>query len=668
MKVLLTICIILQTTSFLYLQENNYEVISGYTFEKVIGPVNNRVSFKNGNSIGVVSLKSSVKGPVNFDGYFEDISEPCSSCLFYKRSSNYGLISFSGNIITKSKYEQLNCKINSQLINAKKNGNWGFINNTGKAIIPFRYEEVDFFFEEQAAAKFNGVWGFVDKQDYFRSTYKSYTNLRSYSNGLAAAKVNQKWGFIDQSENTIIPFKFSEALSFKANGLAEVKLNGKWGVIDKSNQSLIPFKYEEIRIFKSNYIFVKLNGKWGLVDRKHQAIVDFKFDDIGGLENDLATVNVDNAWKLIRIGQDSREEVKKIVVQKKEVSTSENILVWLNPDPDINNKTTLENPLPISLRIIGDSFKKENLVIFRNDEKVENKMGEMSLKASSFSAQVPLVKGLNEIYVRLNDNNSKKIKVFYSPDKPNLHLLTIGPDYSKSNDISSLKYTQNDALKVAEKFNTQEGGIYSKVYKHEIMGLNADATSITSTINLLDEDQISPNDVLIVYVSSHGGMHDFLGKPSFFLHGSDFQNTSIITTSVLFESISSKLMKINCKKLLFIDACHSGGAKGGESEAINETIDNLIQSQNGTVIFSSSSAEEYSYELDKYKHGAFTKVLLDALDGDADSNQDRKINIGELSSYLSIEVKKLVKNEKGKSQNPQFASKGLDLDLPIFVY
>ena len=341
-------------------------------------------------------------------------------------------------------------------------------------------------------------------------------------------------------------------------------------------------------------------------------------------------------------------------------------ITWLSPDPDIPNLTTQENPLPLSLRV-SDLFKKEDLLFLHNNKVVSNKSGEVTLSSTKVNAKIQLEVGLNEIQLCIGETCSRKLKINYTPDKPKMYVLAIGPDYSESHSIANLKYPEKDAIQVVEKLKSQEGFLYSDVIVNMITGVEADATNINRQLSFLLDGEISSNDVLLIYVSSHGGMYEAFGENRFFIFGSTFDHASIPTTSVAFSYITGLLKDLKCKKIAFIDACNSGGAKGGDSEIVNEAIEALFLGQDGLAVFSSSSQSQLSYELENYKNGAFTKVLLDAVDGQADVDRDRKITLREIDNYISKQVPLLVRKEMRKTQEPRMVRCDLDLDLPIFV-
>ena len=66
------------------------------------------------------------------------------SVLKYEENGKFGLIDFSGNIITKAIYEDISSvKYKEGEILAKKDGKYGVINNKGVTLIPFEYDEIE---------------------------------------------------------------------------------------------------------------------------------------------------------------------------------------------------------------------------------------------------------------------------------------------------------------------------------------------------------------------------------------------------------------------------------------------------------------------------------------------------------------------------------------------
>ena len=101
--------------------------------------------------------------------------------------------------------------------------------------------------------------------------------------------------------------------------------------------------------------------------------------------------------------------------------------------------------------------------------------------------------------------------------------------------------------------------------------------------------------------------------------------------------------------LVLLDACHSGAVTGDGSTLISnaELLRRTMADSNVTVL-TSSTANEFSLEDDKWNNGAFTRALLDALGKDGDEDHDGLISMSELTHYLSTHVISLT----GGQQHP----------------
>ena len=111
------------------------------------------------------------------------------------------------------------------------------------------------------------------------------------------------------------------------------------------------------------------------------------------------------------------------------------------------------------------------------------------------------------------------------------------------------------------------------------------------------------------------------------------------------------------KVVMFIDACHAGRGiertrivtrGGGAAADITGLVNELTSTENGIVMFASSTGRELSTERDDWQNGAFTKAVIEGLAGKADYNKDGSISVKELDLCVSERVKELSE----KKQHP----------------
>ena len=103
------------------------------------------------------------------------------------------------------------------------------------------------------------------------------------------------------------------------------------------------------------------------------------------------------------------------------------------------------------------------------------------------------------------------------------------------------------------------------------------------------------------------------------------------------------------------------GVRRAASRDITAVINELASAENGTVVFASSSGNQYSLEDDAWGNGAFTKAVVEGLDGEADYTGKGKITINMLDLYISERVKELT---RGK-QTPTTTKPHVIPDFPI---
>jgi hypothetical protein len=356
-------------------------------------------------------------------------------------------------------------------------------------------------------------------------------------------------------------------------------------------------------------------------------------------------------------------------------------IVWVNPAPrKLNNKAIVAETNQITVELTAYStqnLEKRHFSVWINGVEQIGKLGEgrlirgdgsSSSNSYSYINTITVPEGNSSIEIEVSNAAGKKrsvpLKAIYSAGKPNLHILTIGTA------PADLKYTEKDAQDFARAFANQKGDnkLFGEVNVTTILGEKATGVGIKDAIALMaynySEGIIAPNDVTILFISSHGYIEKQDEK--FRIQGDDFNGVYYSTTSVSYEYITEKLDKMQCKKLVFIDACHSGGAKASVS-AINNAITELTKKVDGITTLTSSSADEISYEHANWQNGAFTEIILKGLSGKADANKNGIITVNELYSYLENNVPDLVKSQyNGQTQHPNLTRSDLG-DLPIFV-
>jgi hypothetical protein len=155
----------------------------------------------------------------------------------------------------------------------------------------------------------------------------------------------------------------------------------------------------------------------------------------------------------------------------------------------------------------------------------------------------------------------------------------------------------------------------------------------------------TPKDSLVIYFAGHGTTIDGEGYlvPQ---DGDEKDRENSISVAKL-----QKQMQ-DCKagrKLLVLDACHSGSATRGVT-GIAPSLKVV-----GVHVMASCAEKELSHPDQDSNHGIFTRYLLEGMDGKADGNGDGSITQKELFEYVQ---KKMTDwgLKTGKTQSPQMIS------------
>ena len=75
-------------------------------------------------------------------------------------------------------------------------------------------------------------------------------------------------------------------------------------------------------------------------------------------------------------------------------------------------------------------------------------------------------------------------------------------------------------------------------------------------------------------------------------------------------------------------------------------INELTRAQNGAVVFAASTPNQYSLENPAWGNGAFSKAVIEGLDGKADERRTGRITVTMLDLYVAERVKELTKGQQ----------------------
>ncbi len=125
------------------------------------------------------------------------------------------------------------------------------------------------------------------------------------------------------------------------------------------------------------------------------------------------------------------------------------------------------------------------------------------------------------------------------------------------------------------------------------------------------------------------------------------------------------LARLHAKGLtVVLDACFSGGSpKGNLFKGTSSLVARVKSTEKPAtaLLLASSSGEQVSSWYAEKRHGLFTYFFLKGLQGEADSNRDKRITAGEMRGYLAEQVPYMARRLTGNEQTPQISGNDADL-------
>lgn len=327
----------------------------------------------------------------------------------------------------------------------------------------------------------------------------------------------------------------------------------------------------------------------------------------------------------------------------------------------------------------GKEFIKQ-LNVFVNDVPIYGRKGldysDKKLVTINEKIELTLSNSRNKIQISAtNKSGVASLKeTFYInyqgiPKKTNLYLLTFG--VNQYDNAPNLDFSEKDAKNIQQLFQ-ERSTYFDKVYQYPLLGKDFSKEAILKLRKTLEKTKV--DDQILIFYAGHG----FLDKENdFFL---TCKNTNFNTpeeTGVSYETLENLLDGIPARqKLVLIDACHSGEidedytAKiqtananqktnvkfkstrdtGQRSPQIgmNNSFDLMkelfvdLRRGTGATVIAAARGVELAGESSLLENGFFTHAIINGLkEGEADLNQDGKITVSELKTYVSKKVTEL---------------------------
>jgi len=221
-----------------------------------------------------------------------------------------------------------------------------------------------------------------------------------------------------------------------------------------------------------------------------------------------------------------------------------------------------------------------------------------------------------------------------------LYVLSIGVSKYR-NPKSDLRFADQDARRLSELLEKQEGKAFHRVETRVLLNEDATRAKIHEALQWLSEN-CRWQDTAIVHFSGHGG-RDPRGRLYYLPHDADSARPN--DTLVPWDHVAAELKRVRGAAVLFlVDCCHSGAF--GMNAASQDDLATLLVREARVMVFTASRGLELSVELKKLGHGAFTYAILNGLRGAADLIPDGRITVSELQAYVANRVKQITEDKQ----------------------
>lgn len=492
----------------------------------------------------------------------------------------------------------------------------------------------------------------------------------------------------------------------KENILITSSYDGTIKFLDISNKneiaSLVTFgDFDRIFITPDNYYHASKGALKGVAFYKNTQVYSFDQFDLQYNRPDIVYKNLKIATHdlLTNYKLAYTKRLSKLNLSINNLSIDASTAPYFEVKNEIPIKTK-SNSVNFKIYAFDNNYKLTSLDILVNGVPVFGKNG-MDLKnynSNIFKQDIPVELSLGRNILQLSVKNEKgfesmkkEYEIFYQGPKikPDLYFVAIGASHYE-NEQYNLDYAAKDALDITSLITSREK-TYNKMNTLILLDNKNTRSKILEIHNFLKDSKV--DDVVIIFLAGHGVIDENLDY-YFATYDMDFLTPS--NKGIPYYEFENILDNIKSrKKLLIIDACHSGEfdkeeiqletrlIKEGEikfrsggvevnKQAIvgSKSIFDLskflfadFRENSGAIVISSAGGAEYALESDKWNNGVFTySLLLGIQERKADLNNDGKIMVSELQRYIYKKVPELT---DGKQQ-PATRVENLNNDFQIW--
>jgi uncharacterized caspase-like protein len=343
--------------------------------------------------------------------------------------------------------------------------------------------------------------------------------------------------------------------------------------------------------------------------------------------------------------------------------------------------------LSLDVAALDENFNLDRIIIRVNEVPINGRKGisvsNMNANNIERKIDIELSKGKNSIEISaMNEKGveslAHSVSVNYEGEsdvKPTLHLYAIGVSKYEQDNFN-LEYAAKDAEDIVKLFSSASLG-FMDVETHLLTNEQVTVEAIEDLKAELEKTKV--DDIVCLFYAGHGVLDAEL---NYFIASSNMDFNKPSEKGIPYDTFENLMDNIPARrKLMMIDACHSGEIDKDElvqieSDLENETGDNDLtfravnstttknlglsnsfelmkelftdlRKSSGTVIISSAGGLEFAIEGGEWNNGVFTYSFISGLSElKADANKDGKIMLGEMNEYIRDAVFELTKGRQ----------------------
>jgi len=207
--------------------------------------------------------------------------------------------------------------------------------------------------------------------------------------------------------------------------------------------------------------------------------------------------------------------------------------------------------------------------------------------------------------------------------------------------VPGVSFAKRDAVWMKSYFEKVLGIPSNKIYyKTDSDVGQAEFSKVFSEDGWLDKRIKEGKSNVYIYYAGHGAPD--MKKNKAYLIPYDGDPNYASQTGYEMDVLYDNLGQMGAKSVtVFLDACFSGANRNNEmllADARPVFMEVEASAAGNVTVFSAAGGKEISSAWPEKKHGLFTYFLMKGMKGEADTNGDKKLTVGELGDYIHENV------------------------------